>query len=218
VPDGLGPGEVPIVLTTSKGTSDPFPFAVTTGEPTRRVVLQSLAPGSGAAGTLISIQGRGFGSVLEDLEVTLGDVPVAPLKVEGGVFTPGVTSFHLRLEAIGGTYAVYLNGSATPIASVISDRFRSGQVSLYSYGPQTYDNVKLDEYARLTLSAPNLRAPDRFECRVTGSPGTAFEIEGSADLATWTSVLKSALTDTTTTVTLPVTPFQAQQFYRARMR
>lgn len=142
----------------------------------------------------------------------------AALGSTGGVFTPGVTDLHLRVEVVGQTYAAYLNGSPTPTTSVTTDAFSSGQAALYSYARQTYDNVRLEGRPTLVLSAPAFRTPDRFECRVTGPSEAGFVLEATADFAGWTQVFTGELTDGTATVTLVVPLEQRYQFYRAVLR
>jgi hypothetical protein len=59
------------------------------------------------------------------------------------LFTPEVSSIHLRVEVIGNTYSAYLDGSPTPITSITSSLFSSGRVGLYDFLVQTFDNFSL---------------------------------------------------------------------------
>jgi hypothetical protein len=57
------------------------------------------------------------------------------------VFTsPGVQDVHLHVTAIGNTYSVYVDGSATPATTLVDNSFGSGRVGLYDFSSQTFDN------------------------------------------------------------------------------
>jgi hypothetical protein len=60
---------------------------------------------------------------------------------------PGITpgeNDHLRVTIVGGTYSVYLNGSATPATTIVTDDFPTGRVGLYDYSSiQTFDNFSV---------------------------------------------------------------------------
>lgn len=58
-------------------------------------------------------------------------------------FDPGVSDVHLRVTAVGNTYSVFLNGSTTPLATLVDSTFTSGFVGLYDYSSQTFDNFTL---------------------------------------------------------------------------
>ena len=81
VPSGLSNGLVNVTVSTTQGTSDPAAFQVTSGQPFSLVVLDSLSPASGQAGSRLTIQGSGFSSVLANNIVSLGSVTTVPLSV-----------------------------------------------------------------------------------------------------------------------------------------
>jgi hypothetical protein len=65
----------------------------------------------------------------------------ANLNGVGGLFTPGVTDTHIRLEVSGDTYSAFLDGSSAPVTTLTTTAFASGQVALFDLSKQTFDNV-----------------------------------------------------------------------------
>jgi hypothetical protein len=53
-----------------------------------------------------------------------------------GVFTPGAT-YTITVTAVGNTYSVYVNGSATPVITFVDSAIPYGQVGLYDDQPNT---------------------------------------------------------------------------------
>lgn len=62
--------------------------------------------------------------------------------------------FHLRIEVIGNTYSLFVNGAATPLTSITSSTYASGRVGLYDFSPtsgvstsrgQTFDNFQVTD-------------------------------------------------------------------------
>lgn len=60
-----------------------------------------------------------------------------------GLYTPG-DDIQVRVEVVGDTYSAFLNGSTTAATSITTSAFSSGQVALYDFSGQTFDNVSLD--------------------------------------------------------------------------
>jgi len=50
---------------------------------------------------------------------------------------------HIRVLVSSNTYSCYLNGSLTPCTTLTTDEFSSGQVGLYNYSGQTFDNFSV---------------------------------------------------------------------------
>ena len=65
------------------------------------------------------------------------------LNPVSGLFSSGVSDPHLRVTVSGDTYAAYVDGSPTPATTLTTTVFASGQVGLYDFSPQTFDNVVL---------------------------------------------------------------------------
>jgi len=62
------------------------------------------------------------------------------------VFTnPGVQNVHLRVEVVGNSYSVFLNGSTTAATTLIETNgtYSTGNVGLYDFSTQTFDNFVL---------------------------------------------------------------------------
>jgi hypothetical protein len=58
-----------------------------------------------------------------------------------GLFTPGASNAHIRVEVAGDTYAAFVDGSSLPATALTTSAFASGQVALYDFSNQTFDNV-----------------------------------------------------------------------------
>jgi hypothetical protein len=74
----------------------------------------------------------------------------------GHVSIPGLqgTNRHLKIEAQGSTYKVYLDGGANPLTTLVDSNFYSGLVAVYGYSPtliQTLDNVQIFKLYNLHL-------------------------------------------------------------------
>ena len=81
VPATLAPGLVAITISNALGTSDPAAFQVTNGIPLSVVVLDSVSPAMGQAGTHLTIRGNGFSTVFANNVVSFGSVKTFPLSV-----------------------------------------------------------------------------------------------------------------------------------------
>ncbi len=96
----------------------------------RKGILLVTAPPSVASGVYWHVvpTGDGYGSII-------GAAP--------GLFVPG-SNVHVRIEATGNTYKAYINGSATPATTLIDGTFSHGNVALYDFSGQKFDNVVLN--------------------------------------------------------------------------
>lgn len=56
------------------------------------------------------------------------------------LFTPGVSDPHLHVVVQGNTYSVFVNGASAPTTTLYNALFASGQVGLYDFSQQTFDN------------------------------------------------------------------------------
>jgi hypothetical protein len=56
-----------------------------------------------------------------------------------GLWTPGVSDVHVRVNVVGDTYTAYVNGRFA--SSITTDLFPAGCVALYDRSSQTFDNV-----------------------------------------------------------------------------
>jgi hypothetical protein len=72
------------------------------------------------------------------------------LNHSGPLFGSGA-DMHLRIEVVGDTYSAFLNGSATPVTSLTTGLYSSGQVALFNNKlGQSYDNFVIST----TVPAP----------------------------------------------------------------
>ena len=76
--------------------------------------------------------------------VTAGSAS-AQMNPVSGLFVPGVSNAHLRVEVRGATYAVYVDHACTPATTLTSSAFANGRVGLYDFSAQTFDNVTLSD-------------------------------------------------------------------------
>lgn len=60
-----------------------------------------------------------------------------------GLFTSGVSNPVITITVIGNTYSAYVNGSATPATTLTSTLFTHGNVGLYDFSIQTFDNFSV---------------------------------------------------------------------------
>jgi hypothetical protein len=81
VPSGLAPGQVDLTVANPQGTSDAQPFEVMSGTPTSVVAINSLTPTQGSSGTKVTIQGKGFSTVLNNNRVDFGGTSATPLSI-----------------------------------------------------------------------------------------------------------------------------------------
>ena len=66
-----------------------------------------------------------------------------PLGLAFGQFTKG-DDIHITVTVVGDTYSAYLNGSSTPATTITVDSGDfQGQVGLYDFSTQTFDNFQL---------------------------------------------------------------------------
>jgi len=102
----------------------------------------SVSAGSiGRVGVLL-VTGAGAGALYWHV-VTDGSNYGSSLNPVGGLFTPGASDAHFRIEVSGSTYSVYLDGATVAAATLIDGSFASGKVALYDFSDQTFDNVIL---------------------------------------------------------------------------
>lgn len=64
------------------------------------------------------------------------------LNLTPNLFAPG-DDIHLRVTVIGDTYSAFLNGETIPATMLTTNAFSAGEVALYDYSQQTFDNVVL---------------------------------------------------------------------------
>jgi len=111
------------------------------------VWLRSTAlPGTsvGRTGVLLVTGGRGkTGTGLYWHIVTDGGSYGSVLNEVDGLFVSGVSNAHIRVEVSGDTYRAFVDGSSVPVTTLVTGTFTGGQVALYDFSRQSFDNVVL---------------------------------------------------------------------------
>src|SRR5258707_8895360 len=64
------------------------------------------------------------------------------LNTSPGSFAAG-SNPHVHIEVSGDTYSAFVNGSTQPATILTTSAFASGQVALYDFSSQTFDNISL---------------------------------------------------------------------------
>jgi hypothetical protein len=67
-----------------------------------------------------------------------------------GLFVPGLSYAHIRVEVSRDTYSAFVDGSNVPVTTPVTDAFAGGQVALYDFSGQSFDNV-----VRATVPEPS---------------------------------------------------------------
>lgn len=66
------------------------------------------------------------------------------LNIVNNVYDPGVSDLNLHIEVSGDTYSAFVNGSSTPVTTLTTNAFASGQIALYDFSNQTFDNIGVE--------------------------------------------------------------------------
>ncbi len=99
----------------------------------------------GRIGVLLVTGGGASGDTGLYWHVVTGTGYGSAFGIVTGLFTPGVSDPSIRVTASGNTYSAFVNGSALPATTLIDSNFTSGQVALYDFSGQTFDNVVLSD-------------------------------------------------------------------------
>jgi len=133
------------------------------------------------------------------------------LNSVGGLFTPEVSDIHLRIEVIGDTYSVYLDGSPTPETTLTTSLFSSGRVGLYDYSAQTFDSVTVSvdfqgSFFRVVAPTPTAIlsfSSDGWITWESESAGSTSQVQWAESLpgtANWLDFMQTSGTSVTTSV------------------
>jgi hypothetical protein len=60
-----------------------------------------------------------------------------------GLFEPEASTAHFHIEVHGDVYEAYLNGSKTPVTTIVNSDFASGRAGLYDFSVQSFNNFVL---------------------------------------------------------------------------
>jgi len=111
----------------------------------------SPVPGTsiGIKGVLLNLKVPDRGPKIYWHIVSDGNDYGVPLNVKYNAFPVGEI-VHVHIEVSGTTYAAFLNGSSTPATVINTCEFSSGQVALYDFSGQSFDNVLLQSSEKLS--------------------------------------------------------------------
>jgi len=160
VPAGLSQGPVNVTVASAQGTSDSLPFTITAGPPATPVVLDSISPSSGPAGTIVTINGTGFSQALHKNAVGFGNIAVRPISVSGNalqaivpfelsagtssvtVSVNGYPSNPLPFTVSSGTNPTPTPGCGTP-GKIAFTSTRDGNNEIYLMNPDGSEQTRL---------------------------------------------------------------------------
>jgi hypothetical protein len=100
-----------------------------------------LRSANNANGVLLVTGGAASGFTGLYWHTVVGGTVSPPLNLVNGLFTPGVSDPHLRIEVSGDDYAVFVDGNLTPATTLTTNLFPTGRAGLYDFSGQTFDNV-----------------------------------------------------------------------------
>ena len=107
-----------------------------------------------------------------------------------GVFTPGDT-YTIKVTAQGDTYSVYVNGSSTPVTTLVDSTFSHGEVGFYDDQPNTTTGSGFGPpttFSNFTVTGSELAAAIASFSPTSGAAGTKVTI-GGTDLQQATAVM-----------------------------
>ncbi len=99
------------------------------------------APGTtfGVQGILLNLKVPDGGSRIY-WHIFNGNTASPPLNI---AYVPYGNNAHVHIEVSGDTYSAFLNGSTTAATTLTASDFSSGQVALYDFSSQSFDNFAL---------------------------------------------------------------------------
>jgi hypothetical protein len=132
------------------------------------------APGAvGVKGVLLVLKSFG-GGVNVYWHTANGDSYGAALNLVAGSFA--ANNLHVHVEVSGDSYAAFINGTTTPITTLTTSAFASGQVGLYDFSSQTFDNFVLQIPGTNGVTVPSETSPF-VELRWQSSFGSWYQVQ-----------------------------------------
>ncbi|MEM9544180.1 MAG: hypothetical protein AAGA60_32450 [Cyanobacteria bacterium P01_E01_bin.42] len=101
----------------------------------------------GRTGVLLAVGGLGgTGTGMYWHIVTDGNDSGPVLNEISGLFEPGITDEQIRIEVSGDTYSAFIGDSLTPLTTLTTNIFSSGQVALGDSGnfPDAFNSITID--------------------------------------------------------------------------
>jgi hypothetical protein len=139
------------------------------------------APGTavGVRGVLLVLKYADFGNgQIYWHVVTDGNTYGDAFGLSVGSFAPG-SNPHLHIEVSGNTYSAFVNGATNAATTLNTDAFASGQVALYDFAGQTFDNVVLRTPGSSGISVSSVIVP-YVQVRWNSSFGSWYQVQTSS--------------------------------------
>jgi hypothetical protein len=153
----------------------------------------------------------------------VGNVFSSQMNEVNNVFTnPGVENIHLQVRVAGDVYAAYLNGSTNSVTSLTNSTFASGQVELYDYSSQTFDNFVLAVPSQsvqfpVTLGISNAGPSQVVLFWSTNADGLFLESTLSLENSVW-NFLTNQPSISGAQFTVPISATNTEQFFRLSLQ
>ena len=124
---------------------------------------------------------------------------------------------HVRVEVAGDTYSAFINGATNPITTLTTSAFTYGQVALYDFSSQTFDNFVLQSPGGVAASVPSVTAPF-VQVRWQSVFGSWYQLQSASTKAEskWTN-LGSPLPGNGGEMSLLVEATQQAKFFRVQL-
>jgi hypothetical protein len=100
-----------------------------------------------------------------------------PLNIAYTDFGPNP---HVHVEVSGNTYSAFLNGSSTPATTLTTSAFPSGQVALYDFSGQTFDNFVLQVPGVAGKIIRSKTVPYVVQVRWQSSVGAWYQVQSAS--------------------------------------
>ncbi len=97
------------------------------------------------------------------------------LNVNVGSFAAG-SNPHVHVEVSGDTYSAFINGATNPATTLTTSAFAGGQVALYDFSSQTFDNFVLQVPGSTGVTVPSVTVPF-VEVRWNSSFGSWYQVQ-----------------------------------------
>ncbi len=141
------------------------------------------APGAvGVKGVLLVLKNIPFGGGINIYwHMADGDSYGDALNLVAGSFGGG-SNLHVHVEVSGDTYAAFINGATNPITTLTTSAFGSGQVALYDFSSETFDNFVLQIPGKNGVTVASETVPF-VEVRWGSSFGTWYQVQTAPAMA-----------------------------------
>lgn len=141
------------------------------------------APGAvGVKGVLLVLKNLPFGGGINIYWHTAdGDSYGDALNPVVGSFATG-NNLHVHLEVSGDMYAAFINGATNPITTLTTSAFAGGQVALYDFSSETFDNFVLQIPGANGVTVPSESVPF-VELRWRSTFGSWYQVQTAPAMA-----------------------------------